>query len=127
MYWKPTLSHCVTTCLSWLRAPEAGALPTQLVFWFNVQYSKKMRPPESFSCGNRPPPTSNTLQPQAQARAAVVVKPTSGTTATMIMTKNVIKAAAIRPGERRRRRDCVVAMMVDMITPIGLARRDAAG
>ena len=73
------------------------------------------------------PPTSNTLQPQAQARAAVVVKPTSGTKASMIVAMNVIAAAAIRPLRRRRAGAGVLVMVVDMVSPIRLTRGDAAG
>jgi hypothetical protein len=48
-----------------------------------------------------PPPTSNTLHPQAQARAAVVVRPSSGTIATMSEARSVMKAQALRRGAWR--------------------------
>ena len=74
-----------------------------------------------------PPPTSNTLHPQAQARAAVVVRPRSGTIATMSEARKVMQAAAFRRGARRRGGGCEVLVVVDMVAPIGFARRDAAG
>src|SRR5580693_3854535 len=74
-----------------------------------------------------PPPTSNTLHPQAQARAAVVVKPSSGTIATMSEARRLIKTAALLRGAPRRGGACEVMVVVDMVAPIGFVRRDAAG
>src|SRR5580700_1069178 len=74
-----------------------------------------------------PPPTSNTLHPQAQARAAVVVKPSSGTIATMSEARNVTKATALRRGAWRRRRVRGDMVVVDMVVPIGFVPRNAAG
>ena len=80
LYWKPTLYHCVSISLSVLRAAGARELPTWFSNWSPLQDSKNTRPPWSCSCGMSIPPTSKTLQPQAQASAAVVAKPRAAAT-----------------------------------------------